>query len=693
MLLPQPMSRILVVGTKDRLPATIELLYTLENVHLVDFSPEEGFSIGAPLPEASEASSKLLKLRSVQKDLEVEETKEAEAIAVSKIKGTLSEAINDIEMEIRAVVESKNAKQIRLSEADAKLKALQPFKGIPLDLEMYRGYGSLDVFTGTISSNPEPALREALKDNYELFVSDDGSAIALFVPVKNAEEAQRVLAQSGYVEVPPPEGVGRPQDMMVSLEKEIEGTKKDLEETSERLEKLREKHAAYLLASDEYLSIEVEKAELPLRMGASEHSFIIEAWVPTADYDKTSRAFADKFGDDIHVELLENKDRTEHHEEHAEEEIEAGVLTAEAVTVPISQETPVKTEHGKNAGRFSFFTKLLSTPRYNEVDPTAVLGFFFPLFFGIMVGDVGYGIPFTVLGYLGLRKCTGPEWRAISTMLFYGGLWSIFFGIFLFGDMLGIEFTALHEAVPGEEGLFHETWSSLLGIEIPHVLFDLGFFSVQLGYFAKLQDVEMLLYISVWIGIAHLMVGLGLGFYNLIVRHGLKHAVLEKFSWMMMLAGFALLLIVVIDVIIRLNPLEFTNPIFLGGLGLLLVGLVLAVKGEGGKALIELPELMSNVLSYTRLIAIGMSKAGMALAFNFIAIGMIAHGSHGDPVMGIMALLIFVMGHLMIFMLAIISAGLHGVRLQYVELFTKFYEGGGQEFDPLRIRRKYTKEE
>jgi len=361
-------------------------------------------------------------------------------------------------------------------------------------------------------------------------------------------------------------------------------------------------------------------------------------------------------------------------------------------------EPPVKMEHGKNVGRFKFFTKLLSTPHYNEIDPTITVAIFFPMFFGLMVGDVGYAIPFLILGALGLKRCTSQEWRGISTMLFYGGIWSMFFGLFLYGDMLGIEFTHAAHATDLVAGWHTPTWATLLGMDIPHTLFSIGGFEVNLGYFTKLGSVQILLYGSLWIGIAHLIFGLMLGFYNLTIRHGLKAAFMEKGSWLMVMIGFACLLPVIIDILIRGNDLSFTDPLLLAGIGLFVVGMLLAVKGEGGKALIDMPEVVSNVLSYTRLIAIGMSKAGMALAFNYISLGLIAGigtaaGATAAPVMLIAALLIFTVGHLMIFILAILSAGLHGIRLQYVELFKKFYEGGGSDFDPLKIRRKHTVEE
>lgn len=684
MLLPEPMSKILVVGTKDRLPASIELLYGLEDVHVVDFSPdEEGFSLGAPLPAASDASHKLLKLRSMEKDLEVDETKYKEKVPVSKIVPMLDSSIEEIETEMQGTIASKAAKQARLSEAQSKKALLEPFRSIDLDLSMYKGYQNLDVIAGYVHSNPEAQLAEALGGDIELFTNPDGTFIVAFVPVAKADEAQRVLVQTGFTEVAVPEGTGKPEQLASALETEISGLSKELEDVENKIEQLREKHANFILASDEHLSIVVEKSELPLRMGATEHSFVLEAWVPTSEVDKVKKAFADKFQEDIYVEVLEDKARVDVHESEEEMKMEAGLATAEAVAVPMAEETPVKLEHGKGVGHFEFFTKLLSTPRYNEIDPTGVVAIFFPLFFGLMVGDVGYGIPFTVLGYLGLKKCTSKEWRAIATMLFYGGICAIFFGLFLFGDMLGIEF---HSANPTEL-----SWSALLGIEFPKVLFNLGDLSVQLGYYTKLGSVKILLYLSLWIGIIHLLIGLCLGFYNQTIRHGLKHAIVEKFSWIMIMVGFALVvLLVMIDVLIRGYPLSLTDPRLVIGTILIVVGLVLAVKGEGGKAIVELPEVMSNVLSYTRLAAIGMSKAGMALAFNFIAIEML--GAEGG-IMIIFGLLIFIVGHLMIFILAIISAGLHGIRLQYVELFNKFYEGGGLDFNPLKIKRKHTLEE
>lgn len=704
MLLPEPMSRILVVGTKKRLPDAIDLLYGLENVHVIDFQGgEEGFTLGAPLPEASKASHKLLKLRSAEKELAINADAYEGTVAESKIKSELDENIARMEEEVMLATEVRNAKQVRLSEAEARLAQLEPYRTIPLEVEMYRGYDNLEVLAGNVRIDPEPALERELGGHYELFAAKGGSFVVLFVSKTHVDVAQRILSESGFTEVPLPVGSGLPATAAAELDKEIKSAKEELELANKEIAKLNEKYTSMVLASDEYLSIIVEKAELPLRMGASAHTFVLEAWVPTASYDKVTSAFAERFGDSIHVELLENRGREEHHADEEEIKMESGMTSAEAMSLPIEEEPPVKLDHGRNSGRFEFFVKLLSTPRYNEIDPTITVAIFFPMFFGLMVGDVGYAIPFLVLGALGLKRCKSQEWRAISTMLFYGGIWAAFFGLFLYGDMMGIEFTHAEHAKNLVSGWETATWASLLGIDIPHTLFTIpGIdFDVNLGYATKLGSVQILLYGSLWVGLAHLIVGLIIGFYNMIIRHGLKAAIMEKMSWIMVMVGFGCLLPVIIDALVIGNPdaLSLSNTLLLVGIGLFAVGMLMAVKGEGGKALIDMPEVVSNVLSYTRLIAIGMSKAGMALAFNYIALGLIAGiGMEGvepttDLVMLIVALSIFTAGHLMIFILAILSAGLHGIRLQYVELFKKFYEGGGADFDPLKIKRKHTVEE
>lgn len=674
MLLPEKMTKVLIAGSKDKLKDTTDVLYSVESVHPIDFSPdEEGFSLGAPLPSASDASQKLLKLRAAEKDLEIEEKATKDKIEVSRVYGELNQALAAIDTDLAKAVEGKNAVQGRIHDLENQKKLLEPFQGLPVNLELYRGYKALAVFSGSVRNDPEAQLVQALK-RFEVFKSKDGKFVAVFVAREEAAEAQRVLVQNGFTEVPAPAGTGSPAEVAKGIDEESARLHKSLEEANTSLDKLRKQHEALILASDEELSIQVEKAEFPLRVGTSEHAFVVDAWVPAKSVDALKAAVSSKCGESVSVEALETVPRREHlHPEEAH---------GGAASAHVLEEPPTNVVQKKPLSFFSYLTELINTPKYGEIDPTNVIAITFPLFFGLMVGDVGYGIPFMLLGALGLRKCRSQEWRTISTMLLFGGVWATIFGMFLFGEAFGMHFspqwvptTTSHVDYPYGNEL---SWSSMLHMNLP-----------QIGIISKLNNVKLFLYATIWIGFAHLALGYAIGIYNETIRHGFKHAFFHKIGWTMILIGGAFLFSWIIDLLILNLPVGVTDPRFIISMVLIIPGIAISFKGEGGAAILELPALMSNVVSYTRLAAIGMSKAGMALAFNMIAIEMIAPAG---GIMIIFAMLIFMLGHLMIFILAVISAGIHGIRLHYVELFQKFFEGGGLAFNPLKIVRKYTSE-
>jgi len=671
------MTRVLLVGSRSALKDTIEVLYQLEAAHLIDFNAEEeGFRLGAPLPASSDASKKLLKLRSLEKDLDLESMAVSEQVDVAKIDEEINSTINELEAEITGATQTKNSIQARMNELEAEKAVLMNFMSIPLDLELYRDYDSLKVFTGKVRADPSAAIRAAVPKS-EVFLSTDGGFVAVFVAREMADEAQKALVQFGYTEMAAPGGKGSPQKLVARADEELSTLKGGLEDAVKKLEGLREKHAAFVKAADEHLSIIVEKAETPLRVGTTDYTFAMDAWVPTADMPKVEKAIAENLGGRVHIESLEVMSRREPHEAHE------GEVHHDAKV----EEIPVKLENSKTAKKFEFMAGMLSTPKYRELDPTSAMMITLPIFFGLMVGDIGYGIPFMLLGLIGLKKCVSDEWKTISTLLFFGGIWATVFGVFLFGEAYGIHFA---------EQAHDLSWSSLLGVQLPHELV-LGGFEIPLGIYSKLHSVKQILYMSVWIGIAHLFIGFCIGFYNKSIRYGMKHAIIEKISWLMILVGGALLLLFVVDFMILGKDVALTDIRMLVAAVLLVIGIGMAYKGEGSGAILELPGLMGNIISYTRLAAIGMSKAGLALAFNTIAFEVMwGHDFHvlgsnsGDIVMLIAALGIFLVGHLTIFILAIISAGLHSLRLHYVEFFMKFYEGGGVEFKPLKVIRKYT---
>lgn len=235
MLLPEQMAKVLIVGSKDHLERTVDLLYESRVVHLVDFPPDkEGFTLGSPLPIASKTSERLLRLRAIEKDLGIKEPKVPEPLSAERIRKEIDAAIISLDSEILDVIGSKAKLEERLSELDQQKRDLQPLASLPLDLELYRDFRSLTVFVGHVRTDPSGVLQESL-DQFEALTAQDGKLIAVFVQRSEANEAQRILMQYGFSEVSVPQGTGKPAEVLNEIQKEESILRKSYEEDRQPL--------------------------------------------------------------------------------------------------------------------------------------------------------------------------------------------------------------------------------------------------------------------------------------------------------------------------------------------------------------------------------------------------------------------------------------------------------------------------
>jgi V/A-type H+-transporting ATPase subunit I len=673
------MKRALIVGSKHDLGKTIELLHSMGVAHIIDYhleDHEDSLQLGAPLESASKVSQQLLKLRSNAQMLDInpENPPFSTTMAESQITKDLELKIHDLELSVLSLIEDKKRIEDHLKKIEERITQLQPFVSIDIPLELFTGYEHLAVFTGYVRDLKKLADElPGVTDEYDLFTAEDAEQIiALFISKAHALEAEKLLAESGYAEVKLPEGKGLPKQFIEKWSQQKQELTEKLSTTNDELLKYRKRYAEFILGSEEYLSIEVQKAEAPVRFATTAHSFIIDCWIPTHYLKKTKEAL---------------------------EKEANGSLYLEEFPVGHDEEPPTMLENPKPVRRFEFLLELYSIPNYRDVDPSFILSLIFPLFFGLMIGDVGFGVLLILVGYIFMTKFkTSEGFSNIGWYIIIAGVFSFFFGMFVFGDMFGMTFQTM-----AAEGASAHSWSQILGVNIP---------IPSLIHKMETRGLTELLVISILAGALHLGLGLILGFISE-RKHSRKHAV-TKLGLLCVLGGLTILIFVMADWTWGqwLKPLKTTAvapflwgsviPVLKSGvlLGLLLIpyvtivlgalGIIIILVSTGGFGLIEVLEVTSHLISYTRLAAICVAKGAMAFAFNVIGFGMILSG---NIIIGIVGVVLLILMQLIVFALGSLSSGIQAVRLHYVEFFMKFYKGDGVKFTPFQYKRKYTTRE
>ncbi|RME32215.1 V-type ATP synthase subunit I [Candidatus Woesearchaeota archaeon] len=324
-----------------------------------------------------------------------------------------------------------------------------------------------------------------------------------------------------------------------------------------------------------------------------------------------------------------------------------GVALAEAL--PKKEESvPVKLNNNRFLRPFEILTELYALPKYKDLDPTFIVGPLFLVYAGFMLTDFVYGLGLVVLGavLIALFRKYNRGITDISISIVGIGLFSMLFGV-LTGSYLG----------DAPKALFGD---SVLGVST----------SALAIWKDPLAEPLYFLVLSLAVGLIHLNIGLVLGLIE-DIRHKAWRTMLSErvLWWLLQLAVLAYVL---------------HWGVFAHALLGLTVLVVLVLQGPLG--LLGMTGFMGDVISYSRLFALALSTAGIAMTVNLLAVML-----HGVPYVGfLLAALVFIGGHLFSFAMNALGSFVHSIRLQFVEFFGKFYEGGGDKFLPFKEERVYT---
>lgn len=646
MLKPKQMSRAVIVGHKDIMEDTVEAIHGSNLFHLEDYNEDgSGLKLGRPFKNAGEVSKKLIQLRSISSFLGVKKEsipKQKETTVINE----LDSMLDQLDIEVSAKTEKKSELDSRLKELEALKKDISPFSAIPIDMELYHNYESIKVFAGTVKENIGSAVSQ-VTSTYEMEYDQSTGTVALFVKKEDEAKISEILSNFEFREIRIPEISGIPSTLIADITREEEEIQKQIASLETDISSIKDKYSEFILASEELLTIEAEKAEAPVKIATSEHTFIIDGWIPDDQFTTLERTIESATSGRAFVSKQK-------------------IVKADTDIIPIEYDNPKITQP------FQEIMDLYARPKYKEIDPTSLIFISFPLFYGMILGDIGYAVILLALA-LGIKKMVKSDAvKPLMNVLIYCQISTLIFGV-LYGEFLGFPLASLHTdhgVIPGLIAGFETItlFNSPVGGEV-------------ITYPIHRTHIVMTMIIATaLIGALHVNFGYIVGFINERRNHGFAAAMFEKGSWL------------VVELGIILGVLGYTGyaPTEIIGIIVFLIGFVMLVKGEGAKGAIELPSLLSNALSYTRLIAVGLSSIYIASTVNLIAFEMIL--PQGGIVAVIGAIIVFIFGHALNTVLSIIAPGLHSLRLQYVEFFGKFYEGGGRKYNPFGYIRKYTEE-
>lgn len=458
------------------------------------------------------------------------------------------------------------------------------------------------------------ALSEGAANVISSDVDDSTRAMLIVLPKGYEAQIQDLLGQRDVsrLRLPPELGQGLPDQVLSIIHQRMRAIPVEQKQIHTELSALSSAWCSQLIEWRVAVKEELDGFQILSRFGETDMTFVLTGWIPKKALRRLAGETERIVGGAVFIEQL-------------------------PLNPALEQRAPVVMENPLPVRPFESLVRLLDLPRYNHIDPSALMAFFMPIFFGMMLGDVGYGLILLTLCLFLKRRYHAGFLRDLLSVIAIGSGWAILFG-FLFGEVFG----TLGEA--------------------------LGLHPIWLARDDK-ANLTSFLAMSVAVGAAHVTLGLVLGVWEGI-RDRSRSLLLERGGMLIGLIGLFMLTGRLLDFL----PEGFMTP----AIATTIVGVVLLSASLGWMGIflgpIEFLGLVGNVLSYLRIAAIGLASVYLAKVANSMA------GFTGSVIVGlILAILI----HSLNLVMGAFSPTIHSLRLHYVEFFRKFYEGGGRPYEPF----------
>ena len=539
-----------------------------------------------------------------------------------------------------AQVESKTSViegKLAALDAETSDKSLaNRLSNFDMDLALLKDSKYTSTTVGRIDAGSTSEIKNELSkltDEIEVYTvpmaDDDGEIIVVVTLKEYSDDVYSTLRKFDFEKIEVGNVEGTPQQIISNADARLLTIESERASVKTELRAVAEQWDDDILSLKEQLENEKEKNEILSAFVQTNDAYVLEAWVPVKDTEKVEQLVEKCSEGHCAFELIE-------------------------VEGTDDENVPVLQQNGWYAKPFEYLVDMYSPVRYNEIDPTIFVAITFPLFFGFCLTDAVYGLVVAAIGVVllkGLGKIK-ESMHSFGWILIWSGLWAVILGLITNGFI----------------GDFPER---VAGFRLPTVI----------GPVEAFKHPDTILLIAIGLGLLYVNIGFIIGAIDNLRYGNVKEAIGSQICWFVFEAGIILL------------ALGYMMPA-LGMIGMILGGiLIIATIGmlvwaNGAYGIMDIFGFMGDVLSFARLLALCLATGGIAMTVNILALMM----NDMVPFAGIiLAIIIFIFGHIANFAFQVLGAFINALRLNYVEFFSQFFMAGKGKFEAFKAKRTFTK--
>lgn len=546
--------------------------------------------------------------------------------------------LDDVGAELDPLQEKLSALDTEKSRLTSKITIANKLTNLNVDLGTLRDTNTTSTIVGRIDVESASEVKAELNKITDEIVIDEvkqnNEFISIIVITSNEykDNVYSSLRKFNFDSLDVDDMDGTPSQFISSAQSRLDTIESEKSQLQGQLKELAKKWDDDILALKEQLENEKEKNEIFSSFAQTKNSKFFEAWIPVKNVDEATQLI---------------------------EKASEGYCVIEVEDVPDnSEDVPVLQNHSGYAKPYELIVQMYAPLKYNEIDPTLFVAITFPFFFGFCLTDLFYGFLNFLVGYFVLYRGLGrnsEDIRSYGKIFMACGIWAMVLG-------------AITNAMLGD------FYDRILG---------LGPLPTTIPWLDSFHNAATILVIAIIVGFIYLNIGFLLGAINNFRNGDKKEALSSQIVWFVF--EFGIIFLALGYMVPSVGMIGFV----LGGL-FIIASLGLLMWGSGAYGMMDVFSYMGDLLSFARLLALCLATGGVAMTVNIIT--NMCNTMIPIPIVGlILAIIVFIGGHFVNWLFQTLGATVNALRLNYVEFFAQFYQGGKNKFEAFKAQRKFTK--